>query len=381
MERSDPAGRGSVAPCGALNLDELEARARMRLTRDVYDYYAGGAEDEVTLRANRAAYASLALRPRVLVDVSAIDVSVELLGKRLPHPILLAPTAFQRLAHEEGELAVARAARQTGAVLVASSLSTYTIEEIAAAPAGELWFQLYVFRDRGLSAELVRRAEAAGARALCVTVTVPVQGRRERDARNAFGLPQDLEMANFRGLEQAGFPDGGGSRLERFIGRQFDPSLDWSALEWLRSVTTLPILLKGIMTPEDARLAAEHGAAGVIVSNHGGRQLDSAEPTIAALPRIAQSVAERLPVLIDGGIRRGTDVLKALALGARAVLIGRPYLWGLAAGGESGVAQVVAFLRAELERVMAMTGCRSLDEVGPGLITPTRVLDHGRLET
>jgi 4-hydroxymandelate oxidase len=316
----------------------------------------------VTLRANRSAFGQWALRPRVLVNVERIDTSVELLGARLAHPILLAPAAFQRLAHPEGELATARAANATETLLVASTLSTTAIEEIAR-DAGPLWFQLYVFRDRELSEAVVRRAEAAGARALCLTATVPVQGRRERDVHNRFALPEGLEMANFRGLRQATFPLSLRSGLEAFIGREFDPSLDWSAVEWLRSITRLPVVLKGVMTSEDAALAVERGCAAVIVSNHGGRQLDGAQATLAALPEVVEGARGRIPVLVDGGIRRGADVVKALALGARAVLIGRPYLWGLGVDGEAGVEHVIRLMRSELERTMALIGRTSVSEL------------------
>lgn len=351
-----------------VNLDELEQAARERLPQTIYDYYAGGSEDEVTLRGNRAAFRRLALRPRVLVDVGTIDTTLQLAGEQLAHPIVLAPTAFHRLAHTDGELATARAARATHTLLVASTVSTYTIEEIAAAPAGPFWFQLYVFRDRGLSKALVERAEAAGARALCLTVAVPVQGRRERDARNRFALPPDIDIANFRGYLQATLPAGLGSRLEAFVNREFDPTLDWSALEWLRSVTPLPVFLKGVMTAEDTRLALEHGAAGVIVSNHGGRQLDGAQPTLLALPEVVDAAEDRMPVLMDGGVRRGSDVVKAIALGARAVLIGRPYLWGLAVAGQAGVEAVIQDLRRELERVMALVGSTRLADLSRSLL-------------
>jgi 4-hydroxymandelate oxidase len=334
-----------------------------------YDYYAGGAEDEVTLRANRAAYRRLGLRPRVLTDVGVIDTSLDLMGHKLRHPILLAPTAFQRLAHPDGELATARAARRAGAVYVASTLSTCTIEEIAAEAAGLLWFQLYVFRDRGLTREIIARAEAAGASALCLTVTVPVQGRRERDARNRFRLPPELDMANFRDSGHAALPGAKkGSGLEAFIGRNFDPGLGWDVLEWIRSITRLPVLIKGIQAGDDAVRAVENGAAGIIVSNHGGRQLDGALPTVVVLPEVVDAVAGRLPVLVDGGIRRGSDVLKALALGAAATLIGRSYLWGLALAGEDGVFSVLEELRDELVRSMALTGRTRLDQLDASMI-------------
>ena len=351
-----------------LDPDTLEARAQERLPRMVFDYYAGGAEDEVTLRANRAAYRRLGLRPRVLTDVGAIDTSLDLLGHHLRHPILLAPTAFQRLAHPDGELAVARAAKRAGAVYVASTLSTCTIEEIAAEAPGLLWFQLYVFRDRALSRDIIARAEAAGATALCLTVTVPVQGRRERDARNGFRLPAELEMANFRGCLQVALPAANGSGLEAFIGRNFDPSLEWDVLDWIRSVTRLPLLIKGILGGEDAVRAVENGADGIIVSNHGGRQLDGALPTVVVLPEVVDAVAGSVPVLVDGGIRRGSDVLKALALGAAATLIGRSYLWGLALAGEEGVFTVLEDRREELVRAMALTGRTRLEQLDRSLI-------------
>jgi 4-hydroxymandelate oxidase len=360
-------------PSLPLNLREYEDVARARLPEMVYGYYAGGADDEITLAANRSAYGGIFLRPRVLVDVSAIDTSAELLGERLALPVLLAPTAFQRLAHPEGERATARAARAAGTLLVASTLSTTTVEDTARAAPGPLWFQLYVYRDRGLSRELVERAQAAGCRALCLTVTLPVAGNRERDARSGFALPPRLEMANFTGLDQADFPGTAGSGLAAFVAQQFDPSLTWEAVEWLRTVSDLPVLVKGVVTPEDASLAVERGAAGIIVSNHGGRQLDTAEPTVLALPRVVEAVADRAPVLVDGGIRRGTDVLKALALGARAVLIGRPYLWGLAADGQAGVERVLALLRAELERAMALTGKPTLRDIDRSVLA-TRAL-------
>jgi isopentenyl diphosphate isomerase/L-lactate dehydrogenase-like FMN-dependent dehydrogenase len=334
----------------------------------VYDYFAGGAEDELTLRANRVAYRRYALRPRVLVDVREVDTSLDLFGQRLAHPVLLAPTAFQRLAHPDGELATARAARSAGSILVASTLSTCTIEEIAAEAAGALWFQLYVFRDRELTRDIVQRAEAAGARALALTVTVPVQGRRERDAANAFRLPPEMDMANFRGCAQERFPDAPGSALDAFIGGNFDPSLSWDAIAWLRSVTKLPVLIKGILTAEDAGLAVENGANGIIVSNHGGRQLDGALPTAVALPEVVEAVDARMPVLVDGGVRRATDVLKALALGADAVLIGRPYLWALAVGGEEGVRGLIDDLAAGLRRAMCLTGCVTLDGISRDLL-------------
>lgn len=353
-----------------VNLAAYEAAARAVLPRMVYDYYAGGADDELTLDANRAAYEQLFLRPRVLMDVARVDTSLELLGERLRTPLLLAPTAFQRLAHPDGELATARAARAAGTrMLVAGTLATTTVEEIAAALGEPFWLQIYVFRDRGLTRMLVERAIAVGASALVLTVTFPVAGNRERDVRNHFQLPPGIEMANFHGHLQSHLPESHGSGLAAFVAQQFDPSLTWEAVDWLRTEWDVPVLVKGIATPEDARLAVEHGAAGVIVSNHGGRQLDTAEPTLLALPRVAEAVGTEVPVLVDGGVRRGTDVVKALALGARAVLIGRPYLWGLAVGGQAGVERVVWLLQDELERALALLGRPRLADVDRSVLS------------
>lgn len=359
------------------NLEALQEAAREVLPRNVYDYYAGGSEDESTLRANRAAWDGYRLRPRVLVDVSEIDTSVRLLGDLLPSPVALAPTAFQKLAHDGGEVAVARAAGRKGHLLVESSLATTPIEEVAEAAEGPVWLQLYVFRDRGLTEELVRRAEAAGCRAVCVTVDVPVQGNRERDAHNRFSLPDGVEMANFTGHIRSRFPDAvGGSALDAFIADAFDPSLTWEVVEWLRSVTTRPVVVKGIQSPEDGTRALRAGVDAVVVSNHGGRQLDGAEATARVLPEVVDAVAGEIPVLVDGGIRRGADVVRALALGADAVLIGRPYLWGLALGGEAGVAYVLDTLDAELERVLALLGCDSAASLDRSRLAPS--LDRPR---
>ena len=366
--RSDSAA--PATPLTLRNVAQYEEAARALLTPAIYDYYAGGAEDERTLRWNEAAFRQFALRPRVLVDVGRIDPSVELLGDRLAYPVLLAPTAFQRLAHPDGELATARAAAAAGTVFVSSTLSTFTIEEIAAATQ-RLWLQLYVFRDRAITRSLVERAEAAGCQAISLTVTVPVQGNRERDAHNRFALPAGIEMANFTGLRQSRFPEAEASRLNAFIDEEFDPSLSWRDVEWLRSITKLPIVLKGIMAPEDGVLAVEHGAAAVVVSNHGGRQLDSGEPTLFALPRIADAIGGRIPVLMDGGVRRGTDVVKALCLGATAVMIARPYLWGLAIGGQRGVADVLGLLRAEVERTLALLGRPTISALERSAIGPS----------
>jgi 4-hydroxymandelate oxidase len=361
---------GRAATTRPSNIAGYERLAEEKLPRAVYDYYAGGAEDESTLRANRSAFSDYALRPRVLVDVRDIDMSIDLFGTTCDFPVLVAPTAFQRLADTDGELATARAAATAGTIMIASTLSTFAIEEIAVAAASTpLWFQLYVFRDRAITEELVRRAEAAGCRALCLTASVPVQGNRERDAHNQFRLPVGVEMANFRGLRQVAFPEARGSGLLAFIAAEFDASLTWDALEWLRSITSLPILVKGIMLAGDARLAVAHGADGVVVSNHGGRQLDAADATLHALPAVAEAIGDAVPVLVDGGVRRGTDVAKALLLGARAVLVGRPCLWGLAAAGQPGVEHVLGILREETHRTLALLGAPR-----PGALTADQIV-------
>jgi isopentenyl diphosphate isomerase/L-lactate dehydrogenase-like FMN-dependent dehydrogenase len=340
------------------NVSEFEAIARERMTAAAYDYYAGGAEDEITLASNCAAFRDIEIRPRVLAGVSQASTESELFGASLALPVLLAPTAFNKLGHPDGEIAAARAAGAASTVMCCSTISSTSIEDIAAAATGPLWFQLYVYRDRKITTDLVRRAEAAGCRALVLTVDTPRLGRRERDVRNEFSLPADIRIAN---LERYGTPENlrwaKTSSFTEYVHRLIDDSLTWESVDWLRSITALPLLIKGVLTAEDARLAIQHGASGIIVSNHGGRQLDGAIATIRALPEIARAAAGRVPVLLDGGVRRGTDVFKALALGASAVCIGRAYLWGLAAEGQPGVERVLEMLRTELELTMALAGC------------------------
>jgi len=344
-----------------VNLAEFEQVARVKLAREAYDYYAGGANDEITLRRNREAYGEIALHYSVLRDVSARDTSTKVLGEKISFPVMVAPTAFHRMACAEGECAAVRAAGLAGTIMVVSTLSTTTIEDIAAAAKGPLWFQLYIYKDRGATADLIRRAEAAGCRALVLTVDAQVWGRREADVRNNFKLPDGLTMANLAEHAKQMFPAGiPGSGLAAYVAQMLDPSLSWRDLAWLREQTKLPILLKGIVRADDAKLAVEHGIAGVIVSNHGGRQLDTAPATIEVLPRVVDAVAGKIPVLVDGGIRRGTDVVKAIALGAQAALIGRPILWGLAAGGEEGAFRVLEMLRSEFDLAMALCGAKSV---------------------
>jgi len=352
-----------------VNLEDFEAAAKPRLTPSAYAYIAGAAADELTAARNRQAFCAIRLKPRVLIDASHLDTRIELLGRKLEFPILLAPVAYHKLAHPEGELATALGAGMAGAALVVSTYATVTLEQIAKAATGPLWMQLYVTPDRAFTRELVRRAEAAGYAALCLTVDSPVFGTRNREQRAGFCLPADARTENMTAL---------GSALQKTLhvptdgvySPIVDPSLQWKDVDWLCSFAKLPVVLKGILAPEDARLAFEHGAAGIVVSNHGGRNLDTVPATIEALPGVVEAVQGRLPVLLDGGVRRGTDVLKALALGAKAVFIGRPYAWGLAVGGAAGVAEVVRILRNEFRSAMALCGTTSLARITREAIWP-----------
>jgi 4-hydroxymandelate oxidase len=351
-----------------LTVDEYEAVARERMERSAYDYYAGGSGEEQTLAANRAAFGAIMLRPRVLVNVSAIDVRTTVLGQPIDVPVLLAPTAFNRLAHPDGEMAAARAARASGTIMIGSTLSTCALEEVSGACGGGLWFQLYVYKDRAMTQELVARAEGCGYRALVLTVDTPLLGRRYRDVRNNFVLPPGIAMRNFEMAMSNAARWGAHSSFSAYVHDLFDATLTWDAVDWLRKQTTLPVVVKGILTADDARLAIERGVAGIVVSNHGGRQLDGAVPSIQALAEVADAVAGRAEVLMDGGVRRGTDILKALALGARAVCIGRPYLWALAAAGEEGVRDVLGILRDELALAMALSGRPNVEAVDRSLV-------------
>lgn len=358
-----------MLPGGALNTRELEQLARERLTSLAFDYYASGAHDEHTLRDNVDAWARVPLHYRVLVDVSARDTTTTVLGQHVAMPILVAPTAFHKLACPEGELATVRAASRAGTVMVLSSLSNTRVEDVCAAATGPVWFQLYVYRDRAATAALVARAEAAGARALVLTVDAPLLGRRERDVRNRFHLPPGLSVENMsaegHGVVELQKAESG---LAAYVAEKLDPSLQWKDVAWLRSITRLPVLVKGLVRPDDALRAIDHGASGIVVSNHGGRQLDGAPATASVLGSIADAVQGRIEVLVDGGVRRGADVLRALALGARAVLVGRPVLWGLAVSGADGVASVLERLRDELRQAAALAGAASLAEITRDLV-------------
>ena len=351
-----------------VNVFDYEAAAREKLPKIAFDYYSSGANDEITLRENHAAYERIRLKPRVLKDISKRDIKITLFGETISMPILVAPTAFHRMAHPEGEVAVARAAGKAGTIMILSTLANSSIEEVMAEAVGPVWFQLYVYKDKQATKSLIQRAETAGCKAIALTVDAQIWGRRERDIKNRFRLPDGLSIKNLSsGSDQ--FPDGeSGSGLASYVSWQFDPALSWKDVEWLCANTKLPVLLKGVLHPEDARLAVDHGAAGVIVSNHGARQLDTVPATIDALSEIVEAVEDRIEVLIDGGIRRGTDVLKAIALGAKAVGVGRPVIWGLAQDGEDGVKRILDILRKDFELTMRLCGCTSVKEISKDLI-------------
>lgn len=357
-------------PTKPINLFEYQTLASQQLSPMARDYYASGSWDEITLRDNRAAFERYKLRPRMLVDVSQRDLSTTILGQSLPLPILIAPMAFQCLAHPEGEIATAKAAAKLGSVMVLSTLATTSMEDVASVRSQTpQWFQLYVHRDRGLTRALVERAHAAGFQALCLTVDAPVLGKREKDTHNQFVLPSDMELANFSRLAHLEISyQPGESGLFAYFLEQLNPALTWSDLEWLQSLSPLPLVVKGILRGDDAIRAVEHGAKAVMVSNHGGRQLDGAIASIDALSEVVAAVGDQVDVLVDGGIRRGTDVLKALALGAKGVLLGRPVLWGLTLAGEAGVKHVLELLRDELDLAMALSGCAKLQDIDSSLV-------------
>ena len=347
------------APGEPINVADYERLASEALDAGPREYFAGGAGDERTLRENVAAFARWQLRPRVLVDVSEVTTSTTVLGEPVAMPILVAPVAFQRLAHPDGEAGMARAAAGAGTVMCLSTLATARPGEVAAAaPEAPLWFQLYCFRDRGVTRALLSEAVEAGFRAVALTVDAPRPGRRERDLRSGFQLPAEIGVPSVAELTGAQGPISVADVL-----RLVDPTLSWADLEGLVADSSLPVLVKGVMTAEDAVLAADRGAAGVIVSNHGGRQLDRVAATVDVVGEVAEAVGDRVEVLMDGGVRRGTDVVAALALGARAVLVGRPAVWGLAAAGTDGARRVLDLLREELELALALCGCPGPESV------------------
>jgi 4-hydroxymandelate oxidase len=350
-----------------LNLFDYEHAAESRLDAAAWGYYAGGANDEVTLRENRAAWDRTAIRYRTMVDINDRDTRTTALGTTIDFPVLIAPTAMQRLAHPDGEVATARAAGHEGTIMIVSTTATTALEDVRNAASGATWFQLYVYKDRGATRDLLQRAAAAGYTAIVLTVDAPLLGRRERDIRNAFTLPPHLKIANAVrvGSAHANVPAARDdeSGLTTHLQGLHDVAITPRDIEWIREVCGLPVLVKGIVRGDDAVRAAEHGAAGVVVSNHGGRQLDGAIATARALPEVVDALGGRGEVYVDGGVRRGSDVLKAIALGARGVLIGRPVIWGLAVDGENGVRHVLRLLREEFELAMALSGCRSVAEI------------------
>jgi L-lactate dehydrogenase (cytochrome) len=376
----------------AASVADLRRLAKRRLPAGVFDYIDGGAEDEQTMRANEAAFAAVEFRPRVLRAVDKVDLSSTLLGKPLSYPLVLAPTGFTRIADPAGELAVARAAQRAGLPYTLSTLSTRSIEEVRAVSGGRLWFQAYAWRDRGLVGEMIDRAAAAGFEALVLTVDTAVLGRRERDVRRGFSLPPTigprtlldgalhpgwtwafLRSDPIRFANVVGRDVGDGATpvsLSDYINTQFDPALSWADVEWLRSVWDGPIVLKGIQTPEDAVLAAEAGVDAIALSNHGGRQLDGAPAPLSLVAPVADAVQGRCEIICDGGVRRGSDIIKALALGANACMAGRAYLYALGAAGERGVDRLLEWFRADLVRTMSLLGQRSLADVDRALVSP-----------
>lgn len=346
----------------------LEAQARAVLSPMAYDYYAGGADDEVTLRDNEASWRRIRLLPKVLRDVSKVDPAISLLGLDMAAPILIAPMALQRMAHDEGEAAMARGAAATGTVMVASTMATVSLEDIAtAAPDTPRWFQLYVQRDRDLTASLLKRAAAAGYTGIVLTVDLPVVARRRRDEANQLSLPDGMRVENL----QVGLDHGAGSALAEYSNAAFDTSTTADDIAWVAEVSGLPVVVKGVLRADDAVRCADAGAAAVIVSNHGGRQLDGAIAGADALPAVAAAIDGRVPLLVDGGIRSGVDVVRAIALGASAVLVGRPFLWGLAVDGADGVAGVMAELVDETVRAMTLCGASTVDDIAGDLIGGT----------
>ena len=376
----------------AANIDDLRSLALRRLPSGVFNYIDGGAEDEVTMRANSAAFRRWNFAPRVLCDVSQVDTSTTLLGRRLPIPLVLAPAGFSRMPDPDGELAVARAAARAGLPYSLSTVATRSIEEVAAAADGCNWFQLYPLRDRELTRDLVRRAAGAGYQAMMPTVDMAVSGRRERDVRHGFTLPPQIGLGTILdGIRHPGWTwrfirsepivfsnvigrsaaDGTTPvALADFINTQFDPGFSWQDVAWLRDVWQGALVVKGIQTVADARIAADHGCDAIVLSNHGGRQLDGAPPALDLVAPVADAVGDRVAVICDGGVRRGGDIVKALALGAHACMAGRAYLYGLGAGGEAGVDYAIELLAEEMHRTMALIGCTSVAQISRAHVAP-----------
>ncbi|MGB5758522.1 MAG: alpha-hydroxy acid oxidase [Acidimicrobiales bacterium] len=376
----------------AADVEDLRRLAKRRLPGGVFDYIDGGAEDELSLDRNIAGYRNIEFRPRILRDVSKIDTSTTLLGRPIGLPLVLAPTGFTRIADSQGELAVARAAARVGIPYGLSTMGTRSIEEVAAVSNGPKWFQVYTWRDRGLVRDLLERAAAADFDAIQLTVDTAVLGRRERDVRRGYTLPPKVGLGTlidgmlhpawtldflrndpitFASVADGNSAGDGSSAvtLSEYINAQFDPALSWGEIEWLRSVWQGPIVLKGVQTVADAQLAVEHGVDGIALSNHGGRQLDGAPAIIELVEPVAQAVGSSIEIIADGGVRRGGDIVKALALGADAVMVGRPYLYALGAAGEAGVDHLISFLAEGMARTMALTGCNTVGDITAELVS------------
>jgi 4-hydroxymandelate oxidase len=353
----------------ALTRYDYEKQARMQLEPTAFDYFAGGALDERTLAANEAGFARVSLYQRVLRAATAPELSTSILGLPLSMPVLVAPVALQGMAHPDGEVATAAAAADAGIGMILSTTANRSFADVSAAARGAWWMQLYMMKDRGVTAALVQRAEAAGCKAIAMTADVPAWGRRERDIRNRFGVPAGLRIESLIIPGWEDFYDGHfRADLATFLRERLEFDLGWDDVAWLRSLTKLPIVLKGIGHPEDARTAVEHGVDAVYVSNHGGRQLDVAPATISVLPAIAEAVAGRCPIIVDGGVRRGTDVVAALASGANVVGVGRLALWALAVNGREGVRSALETLRAEIANTMTLCGVGSLSEISASML-------------
>jgi 4-hydroxymandelate oxidase len=353
-----------------LNVADYARSARATLADGVRDYFEGGALDEITLRENTAGWERLKLYYRVLAGVGPRQLETTVLGQKISMPIVVAPTAFHKLACDAGEIATARAAKAAGTLFILSSLSNTAMEKVFAESGSPKWFQLYIYKDREITRELVQRAEAAGAQAIVLTVDAPGLGTRERDARNSFRLPDGLAVENLAPLGKGEMPKVPGSGLAAYVRENFKSDLGLGDLDWLCGATRLPVVVKGMCRGDDARRAAEHGAKAVVVSNHGGRQLDTAPATCEVLPHVVEAAGDRCEVYVDGGIRRGSDVLKAIALGARAVLVGRPILWGLTVNGEQGAADVLEILRRELDEAMLLCGCTRIEDIERWILNP-----------
>ena len=374
----------------ATNVADLRRIARRRLPRGVFDYIDGGAEDELSLRRNVEAFRRVEFSPRVLNDVGRVDTSTTLLGRPIPLPLVLAPTGFTRIATSGGELDVAHSAARAGIPYTLSTLATRSIEEVAAVSDGAKWFQVYVWKDRGLVKDMLARAADSGYETIVLTVDTAVLGRRERDVRRGFTLPPKIGAATildglihpqwtwdfvraepimFANIVGSGAPDGTRvASLAEYVNSQFNASLSWKDLDWFRGAWTGPLVLKGVQAVEDARRAADAGIEAIALSNHGGRQLDGAPPILELVAPAVEAVGDRVEIICDGGIRRGSDIVKAVALGARACMVGRPYLYGLGAAGELGVDHVISLLDSGMRRTMALTGCRTIADLGPDLV-------------